>query len=343
MLRIAFVGVGGIAKRHLATIEGCDEAQVVAVCDVDLERARAVADEHGAKAFADAVSMYESAEPDAALICVPPFAHGEIEIEAARRGVDLFIEKPVALTMETAASVLRAIREAGVIAQVGYMYRLCRTVRRLREMLEGRAIALVDAHYIAGGMPAKSWWPRMDGSGGQLIEQATHMIDLGRVLAGEVASVSAATATVRDWRPPEGWAGPESWQTHFAEGFEIPDSSVVLLRYETGALGTLSCSMVPQGSWTNGMTVAAEGLSASIGGPVPDLAWESLRSRGAARPERGWSSQVLLEFIGATLVRCEASVPYEEGMRSLAVSLAACRSAEGGGAPVAPAEMIQED
>lgn len=340
MLRIGLVGAGGIAKRHLATIACCPDAEVVAVCDVDAERARAVAEAYDAAPFPDAITMYDAVDPDAVVVCVPPFAHGEIEIEAARRGIHLFVEKPVALTLDTAAHVLEAVRETGIVTQVGYMYRLCETVTTLREMLAGRAIAMIDAHYFAGGMPAKSWWQRMDGSGGQLIEQATHMIDLGRFLAGEVASASATTATVRDWTPPEGWTGPESWQTHYAEGFEIPDTSAVLLRYESGAVGTLSCSMVPQGRWTNGMTVVADGLRAHIAGPPPDLSWETLEDTGSMPAGEGWEAPVLEEFIEAALGRCAASVPYEEGLQSLAVSVAAYRSAERGGEPVRVAELL---
>jgi len=340
---LAFVGVGGIAKRHLATVQAAPDAEVAAVCDVDLDRAREVGEAHGAPAFADFREMYDRIHPDAAVVCVPPFAHGDIEVEAAARGIHLFIEKPVALSMDTAARVLATVRDAGVITQVGYMYRLCRTVARVRELLAGRTIAMVQAHYFAGGMPAKSWWPRMGGSGGQLIEQATHMIDLGRFLAGEVETVAALTATVRDWTPPDGWPGPTDWQVAYARDFEIPDTSVLMLSYQCGALGTLSCCMIPQATWTNGLAVIADGLRATIAGPVPDVRWETLDGAGEMAAEDGWSSHVLREFIDAVKGDCPASIPYEEGMRSLAVSLAGYASTARGGAPVGVGEMLPAD
>ncbi|MGD9497419.1 MAG: Gfo/Idh/MocA family protein [Armatimonadota bacterium] len=342
-IRLAFVGVGGIARRHLATAAVDPRCELAAVCDVDLDRARQTGEAHGVPAFADCREMYERVRPDAAVVCVPPFAHGEIEVEAAARGIHLFIEKPVALSMDSAERVLEAVRGAGIVTQVGYMYRLCRTVARVRELLDGRIIAMAQLHYFAGGMPAKAWWPRMDGSGGQLIEQATHMIDLGRFLVGEVESVAAMTANVRDWTPPEGWVGPESWQTHYVPDLAIPDTSALLLHYASGALGTLSCCMMPQATWSNGLTVVAEGLRASIAGPVPDARWETLDGAGEMAAEDGWSSHVLSEFIGALAGECAASIPYEEGVRSLAVSLAGYASARRGGRPVAVAEMLPRD
>ena len=339
-VRLGFVGTGGIAKRHLAVAKGSAEMQVVAACDLDIERARQVAAEHGCGAFDDFRQMYDQARPDAVVVCVPPFAHGDVEVEAAERGIHLFVEKPVALDMQVAERVLAAIREAGVIAQVGYMYRLCRTIERVREILGERPIAMVQAYYFAGGMPNRAWWPKMSGSGGQLVEQATHMVDLGRYLVGEVATVSGLTATVRDWQPPAGWPGPDSWQVKYAEGFEIPDTAALLMRYETGAIGTLSCSMVPQASWTNGMTVVAEGARVHIAGPTPDISWETEEGTGEMPAEEDWSAHILVEFVRAVAAGGAVSGPYAAGVRTLAVSLAGDASAARGGEPVTVAEML---
>ncbi len=98
--------------------------------------------------------------------------------------------------------------------------------------------------------------------------------------------------------------------------------------------------MIPQATWTNGLVVVADGLRATIPGPVPDARWEDLGASGEMAAEDGWSSHVLREFNRAVRGDCAASIAYDEGVGSPAVSLAGYASAARGGAPVGVAEML---
>ncbi len=329
-IKLGFVGVGNISRRHLNAARTRDDVQIVGVCDVVAERAKSVAEKFNCKAYTSHTELYEEAKPDAVVISTPPFAHGDIEEEACKRGIHFFVEKPVAVNMELARRVQRAVEQSGVIVQVGYMFRLSPPLQKVRELLAQRPIAMVQAHYYMPGLPGAPWWPKMELGGGQLIEQATHMLDLGRFLAGDVKTVSCRTARVRDWTPPPGYQ-PGEGLLRYAEGFDIPDTTAMILEYRNGALGTLSCSLVPQAKWDMGFNVVADGLLVTIEGPHASWVGDE---EGAAQADEKWANNVLFEFLDAVQGRGEVSVPYSEGVKSLAVSIAGYKSAEQGGAPV---------
>ncbi|MGD9496787.1 MAG: Gfo/Idh/MocA family protein [Armatimonadota bacterium] len=338
-VRLGFVGTGGIANRHLTCAQESPEMEIVGTCDVVLERAQEAAAKFGGTAYQDFVEMYDAQKPDAIVVCTPPFAHGDIEEEAAKRGIHIFVEKPVAISMAMAERVLNAVREHDVITQVGYMFRLSPPIIQAQQMLSARAIAMVQAHYYMPGLPNKSWWTKLELGGGQLVEQATHMLDLGRFLAGEVRSVIGKVATVHDWAPPPDYVEPAGLVAH-KEGFEIPDATALILEYESGALGTLSCSLVPQVKWDNGFKVVAEGALVTIDGP--HASWHNEDGEFNQEAPARWYDAVLIEFVNAVQGKGTASVPYEQGVRSLALSLAGYESVARGNVPVELAEILAE-
>jgi predicted dehydrogenase len=223
MVKIGFVGCGGIAQEHLKQLRTMNEVRMVGVCDANAARARAFAATAGCEAHFDPVSLYDKAKPDAVYVTVPPFAHGAIEEEAAARGIHLFVEKPVSLDMATASRVSGAIKRAGILSAAGYCYRYCDTIDTARAMLKGKAVSLVNGAWI-GGLPATAWWRRRDQSGGQILEQTTHLFDLVRYLCGPVQEVHAMASRGCMSR---------------IEGFDVDDSSVVALRLKTGAVASV--------------------------------------------------------------------------------------------------------
>jgi len=337
-LRIGFVGVGGIAQRHLGNAAARDDVEIVGHADVIVERAQTAADKFGGRAYDNCVELYDVEKPDAIVICTPPYAHGDIEEEACARGIHFFVEKPVAVSVELASRVKAAVDSTGVLTQVGYMNRFAGGVNKVRELLSTRRIAMVQQHFYMPGMPNKDWWPKVELSGGQLTEQSTHMLDLGRFLAGEVTGVTGRTARVHDWIP--GPDGPETGGglVGKAEGFTIPDTTALTLEYESGALGTLSCSMVPGTKWSNGFQIAAEGLLVTI--EAGAATWSG-DEEGSAPAGENWPSFVLYDFFDAVKEgRSSGTVPYDEGVKSLAISLAGYASVEQGGAVVNPADLL---
>ncbi|MCD6360654.1 MAG: Gfo/Idh/MocA family oxidoreductase [Armatimonadetes bacterium] len=340
-VRLGFVGTGGIANRHLSCAREHPDMEIVATCDVIKERADEAAAKYGGNAYADFVEMYDKESPDAIVVCTPPFAHGDIEAEAARRGIHIFVEKPVAISMEMAKGVLDAVRDAGIICQVGYMFRLSEPIRHVQQMLSTRAIAMVQEHYYMPGLPNKGWWTKMEMGGGQLVEQATHMLDLGRFLAGDVKSVIGKTSQVRSWDPPADYEEPEAGLVAYKEGFEIPDTTALIMEFESGAMGTLSCTLIPQVAWDNGFKVVAEDCLVTI--DSANASWTNEDGEGSMEAPGDWANAVLIDFIEAVKSGGGNAVPYEEGVKSLAISLAGYLSAERGSVPVELAEILPED
>jgi len=226
-VRIGFVGAGGIAKSHMAALAKVPEARPVAFADVDLDRAaEAAARFAGAAAYGDAVEMLDSQELDAVYVCVPPHAHGDIELALIERGIAFFVEKPIGRDRDVPRRVLAALEGKDLITAVGYMMRYRSNAERVRNYLAENEAVLARGAWI-GGMPGVYWWRRKELSGGQINEQTTHIFDLARYLFGEVRSVycAARAGLVTD-----------------VEDYSVEDASICLLTFESGLVCEISSS-----------------------------------------------------------------------------------------------------
>jgi len=316
-LKVGFIGAGGNAKGHMGRVAAIEGVAITAICDLDGERANAAAQEYGAPVYTDQMEMLNAEALDALYVSVPPFAHTNAETEAAGRGIHLFVEKPVHLSMDEALRICEAIDEAGIITCVGYQLRYLDPTQKLKKWLGGKTIGLVTTTRW-GGLPGTAWWRVMEESGGQLVEQTTHQIDLMRYFAGEVVEVSAryAIRTMGD-----------------VEGFDIPDSQVLWMRFASGALGTCTTScMAVEGGGKGDLDLLLKsqrvGWAADrvISSPeVPELAGPYAETPNI--------DQVFIDAIRAGDQKPILS-SYLDGVRTLDITLAANRSAERDGEPV---------
>src|SRR5436190_15151604 len=201
-IRVAVIGAGGIAGRHIANLDAFPGVRLVGVADpipgAAAGHARRVA---GARAFADWREMLDRVDPDALLICVPPFAHGEPELNAIERGLPFFVEKPIAADLETAERVAAAITRSQLVTAVGYHWRYLDTTERAAELLSSNPAQLAIGYWW-DSTPPRAWWVRQATSGGQLVEQSTHIVDVARQLVGEIESVSMLARRVPNREQP---------------------------------------------------------------------------------------------------------------------------------------------
>jgi myo-inositol 2-dehydrogenase / D-chiro-inositol 1-dehydrogenase len=242
--RIGFVGTGGVADRHASVLAGFDDVELVAAADVDPERAAAFAQRHGTAAVDDLDALV-GCDLHAVYVCVPPFAHGDVEVRLAAAGLALFVEKPLAADEATAQRVADALDRAGVPTRVGLHWRCAEPVRRARELLADRPVRLVGATWL-DKVPPVPWWTDRERSGGPLVEQAVHVLDTARVLVGEVESVHAASA------------GP-------VPGGSTDAATAALLRFAGGAVGTAATTCVLGRKHRAGVEVVADGLALGVG------------------------------------------------------------------------------
>lgn len=244
-VRVGFVGVGGMAGAHLGTLRKFEDVELVALCDINPDiLARRAQENSVSKTYADYRRMLDSEDLDVVYVCVPPFAHADIEEHVAAKGCAVFSEKPVCLRMEDALRKYEAIRKAGVVNAVGYCVRYLNTVDTMLDRVKDRKLEVANGHYM-GGMPGGPghWWRQRNKSGGQLIEQTTHILDLALYVVGDVAAVGGGFVT----------------RTPVDETADVDNASIVFLYYENGCVGTItSACMLSQGFKTPGIDLFAK-------------------------------------------------------------------------------------
>jgi len=237
-IRLGFVGCGGIAESHLKGLVRNPYAELAAFCDIRLSRAEEVSKQYGtqnAQTFSDARTMFDKADLDAVYFCLPPFAHGA-EIEAVKRRIPFFVEKPINLYLDQAKRIAEAVEENNILTSVGYMNRYRKGVNKVHALLGEDTPILVLGGWIGStpslesGANIVKWWIRKEKSGGQFHEQVTHTVDLARFLCGEISELHAFPAVNMNKSVPE--------------NYNIEDASVVNLKFLSGAVGSLwaSCS-----------------------------------------------------------------------------------------------------
>ncbi|HML48484.1 MAG TPA: Gfo/Idh/MocA family oxidoreductase, partial [Clostridia bacterium] len=221
--KLAIIGCGGIGRYHLNHFRQFDDIEIAGVCDIILERAEAFAAEAHCKAFTHFKDMYGAVSPDMVFICVPPTEHGEIELETIRRGIHLFVEKPVALTKEKCIMLRDAIKASGVISASGFQLRYESNIEKLKEFAKRHPIVEMNMMRL-GGIPDTPWWKSRALSGGQIVEQTIHQFDMARNIMGEPDTVFTLGGRniVKE------------------DGFDTEDMSVTLVRFQNGALGTIT-------------------------------------------------------------------------------------------------------
>ncbi len=311
--RIGFIGAGGIAHRHLGVLEQFGDVELVAFADVDRDRATAVAARFGARSYADHGSMLEAEALDALYICIPPFAHGAVEQAALAKRLPFFVEKPLATDLDTAEAIGRAVAEAGLITAVGYHWRYLDTVDEARALLADNPAQFLSGYWL-DSTPPPQWWWKQDRSGGQMVEQTTHIVDLIRHLAGEVTQVFGLMGhKVRADFP----------------GLDVATASTASLRFASGAVGNIGSTCLLRWNHRVGLHVFADGLAMEI--TDHDLMVDVGRGRPVRHAEGDPVWREDRDFIDAVRGgENRIRVPYGEALKTHRLVMAIGRSAATG-------------
>lgn len=311
--RIGFIGAGGIAHRHFGVLEQFGDVAIVGIADVDEGRAQDAAARFGARAFGSAEALLAGVDLDAVYICVPPFAHGAPERAAIAKGLPFFVEKPVALDLATAEEIASAVEAAGLVTGIGYHWRYLDTVEEVRGLLAANPARLMSGYWLDSTPPPRWWW-RQDQSGGQMVEQTTHLLDLARYLAGPVTRVyGLAGHTERPDFP----------------GLDVPTVSTASLQFASGAIGNFASTCLLGWNHRVGLHLFANRLAIEL------TDHDVMIDVGRGRPVRGNNSDPVWhqdrDFIDAVQgkenrIRC----PYGEALETHRLALAVSLSARSG-------------
>jgi len=253
--RIALAGCGRISKNHFDAIEKIDGLDLVAVCDVDPARAEKAASERGVACYSTYEKMLKEANAEVITIATPSGLHTDQGIAAARAGKHVVMEKPMAISLTGADALVQACDKAGVQLFVVKQNRLNPPIQLLKRAIDkdrfGRIyMASCTVHWARPQeyYDQAPWRGTWEFDGGAFMNQASHYVDLIQWLMGPVESVMAKTATL-------------------ARRIETEDTGVALLKFRSGALGSIEVTMLAYPRNLEGsITILGEKGSVKIGG-----------------------------------------------------------------------------
>ncbi len=208
-IKVAVIGCGGIARRHIHGFGLVEDAEFVAMCDIIPEKASAYADEYGGKPYTDVVEMLEAEAPDIVDVCTREQDRDVPVLQAVERGFTTLAEKPLYSAqhqfsvrpsdVEVGRRMVETAEQRGAELFMAYNYRFGEYAQRLKAMIDEGELG--ELEYVHASTRLACW---------------AHVIDLLRWFCGEVEAVAAAMS------------GPDDRRTRAGS-----------LRFECGAVGTL--------------------------------------------------------------------------------------------------------
>ncbi|HET7559041.1 MAG TPA: Gfo/Idh/MocA family oxidoreductase [Limnochordia bacterium] len=247
-IRVGIIGTGGIARgAHVPGYKELPDVEIAAVCDVAFDRAKALADELGAEAYADHNEMLNRAKLDAVSVCTPNAYHKQPTIDALRAGVHVLCEKPIAKNQVEGAEMVRVAKETGKILTIGLMTRFNPGPQAIRRYFDAGDLGEVyycrDQYLRRRGIPTWGVFHIKEKSGGgPLIDIGVHILDLAMWLMGNPKPVSVTGATYAKFGRRTDVVGVRGLTEKIASEYDVEDMATAYVRFANGATLTLETS-----------------------------------------------------------------------------------------------------
>lgn len=255
-IRIAIVGCGRISGNHFLSIEKhCDDLELAAVCDTNLDVLSGHSRRYAVPGYRDIESMLREEKIDVVSLCTPSGLHSGQAVTSAKYGVHVITEKPMATRWADGVRMVKACDEAGVRLFVVKQNRRNSTLQLLKRAVDEKRFGKVhmvhlnvfwnrpQSYYDQGN----GWRGTWEFDGGAFMNQASHYVDLLDWLIGPVEKVQAFMSTTRD--------------------IEVEDTGVLNVKWRSGALGSMSVSMLayPK-NFEGSITILGEKGTVRVGG-----------------------------------------------------------------------------
>lgn len=232
-VRTGIIGCGKVAELHAQALNQLDCSDFVAVCDVQRSRAQKMADRFQTQAFDSIGEMIRTSGVEAVVICTPHPLHEEPAVIAAKTGVHVLVEKPLAATLKACDNMIHAAEEGDAKLGVVSQRRLFEPVQRMRRAIDagkiGRPVlgtfsmfSWRDQAYYQSD-PWRGKWATE--GGGVLVNQSPHQLDLLQWFMGDIAEVSGY------------------WGNLNHPYIEVEDTAVANIRFQNGAIGNIVTSL----------------------------------------------------------------------------------------------------
>ncbi|WP_192868262.1 Gfo/Idh/MocA family protein [Calderihabitans maritimus] len=329
-LGFGIIGCSRIAAKHAEALAHIEQAQLVAVMDIDEARAKEYAEAYGCEYYTKLDDILGRPDIQVVNICTPNGLHAEQGIKAARAGKHILVEKPVALTLESADALIEACEQEGVKLGVVHQNRFLPPVLKAREALErGRFGRLTHGQATVRWNRNQEYYDQADWrgtremDGGMLLNQAIHNLDLLQWFMGPVESVF-------------GYAGTK------VRNIETEDVAVAVVRFDSGAFGVIeAATTIYPKNLEERLSIFGETGTVVIGGTALSRveAWEfpggeeereKLVGQGLELPRYYGHQQVILDMIDAVRNDRRPAVDGREARKVLELILAIYESSKTG-------------
>jgi UDP-N-acetylglucosamine 3-dehydrogenase len=178
-LGVAVIGTGQWGKNHARVYKELPSTELVAVCDVNAERAKTMADQYGVKAYSDSTEMLKDKSIKAVNVCTWSTILAQEAMKALNAGKHVLVEKPMATTPEQAKQLVKTAEENGLHLTVGFLMRFIPGLQHIRQSVENKKIG----ELVSVTAKRVSQWPERIGDVGVVKDTAIHDIDVMRFIS----------------------------------------------------------------------------------------------------------------------------------------------------------------
>jgi UDP-N-acetyl-2-amino-2-deoxyglucuronate dehydrogenase len=255
-IKIAVVGCGRISAKHFESIQqNANYLELVAICDVNNKILNQCADKFNVASYTSMSKLLKSVDVDIVAICTPSGLHPDQAVLAAQHGVHVITEKPMATRWKDGLRMVKACDSADVNLFVVKQNRKNSTLKLLKQAITEKRFGKIYMVHLnvfwtrpQEYYDSAKWRGTWELDGGAFMNQASHYVDLIDWLIGPVANIQAMTATQ-------------------ARDIEVEDTGVMNIRWRSGALGSMSVTMLtyPQ-NYEGSITIIGEKGTVRVGG-----------------------------------------------------------------------------
>ena len=295
-VNVAVVGLG-MGRHHLNCYKACPQANVVAICDTDEARLKAVGDEHGIKQrFSQYEELFAMKDLHAVSVALPNFLHAPVTIAALKAGLHVMCEKPLAMTAQEGEAMCAAARAAGRQLMMHFNTRFHESSRFAKSVVEAGIVGPVyfgrTGWHRSRGIPGLGGWftTKSKSGGGPLIDLGVHRLDLALWLMDYPEPVAVTGSAY--YELANELAGRQG------KPMDVEDMAAGFIRFKNGA------SLVVEASWATNTHKREEGFTVLLG------------TKGGVNLDNGGGTGEGYEFrarayqsIGGALVEITPKVP----------------------------------
>ena len=302
-LRVAVIGTGFWGKNHARIYKELPSTELVAICDVNSERAKSVANQFGVKAYTSSSRMLKNDEIEAVSVCTWSTKLAKEALKSLKAGKHVLVEKPMATNTKQAEKLLETAEKNGLHLTVGFLMRFIPGMLHIREAVEKKKIG----ELVCATAKRVSQWPERIGDVGVVKDTAIHDIDVMRYISNEdPISVYAKAGSMRYRR------------------FE--DYAQIMLTFEDGKSAFIESNWLTPYK-TRTLTVTGSEAIMRLDYITQELWIESAKEN--LQPRFPWQEPLKLElqhFADCILEKKKPLITGADGLKALQIAEAALQS-----------------